>query len=53
VDVREAARLYDLALAQGNTVAGYNLGKLYEKGEGVPVDHARAAQLYLGAAGQV
>ncbi len=53
MDVQEAARLYSLAMAQGNIVAGYNLGKLYEKGEGVPANPARAAQLYLSAASEV
>jgi TPR repeat protein len=49
---REAAELW-LALAdEGNPQAQYAIGKLYESGQGVPQNYARAAEWYGRAAEQ-
>ena len=37
---------------QGNAVAQFNLGVMYEKGEGVPKDYKQAAYWYSKAAEQ-
>lgn len=45
-----AAVWFSEAAEQGNARAGYNLGKLYETGFGVPLDYRRAAEWYRLAA---
>ena len=43
-------RLYGLAAAQGNADAQYNLGFMYDNGQGVAQDYVRAHMWYnLGA----
>ena len=42
----------NLAADQGNADAQFNLGYLYDKGQGVPLDYAQAAFLYRKAAEQ-
>ena len=49
-DFSEAARLYGLAAAQGDTVAQYALAKFHEKCRGVPVNLGEAKRLYALAA---
>ena len=46
----EAARWYRKAARQGNLQAEFNLGALYDIGQGVPLDHAQAARWYRKAA---
>jgi TPR repeat protein len=41
----EAARLYQLAVAQGYAEAQGGLGHLYSKGKGVAQDYVEAARL--------
>jgi TPR repeat protein len=43
-DHAEAARWYRRAADQGNPDAEFNLGSLYDSGQGVPQDHAEAAR---------
>jgi TPR repeat protein len=45
-DYAEAARLWGLAAARGNTLAQYELGCLYTKGKGVSQDFVEAARLW-------
>ncbi|MFZ4077401.1 MAG: tetratricopeptide repeat protein [Legionellaceae bacterium] len=47
---QQAATDYALAVKQGDTVGQFNLGLLYEKGKGRPVDLDQAKALYLAAA---
>ena len=47
-----AAKWYQKAAEQGLVVAQYNLGVLYETGEGVPMDKGMAAKWYQMAADQ-
>jgi TPR repeat protein len=49
-DAKEAAYWFKRAVAQGNTNAAYHLGEFYRTGVGVPVDMARAAQLFRDSA---
>jgi TPR repeat protein len=51
-DYAEAVRLYSLAAAQGNALAQYNLGLMFENGQGVAQDYAEAVRLYSLAAEQ-
>ncbi len=52
-DIKEAARLYDLAAAQGHMYAQADLGFLYAYGgDGVPQDETEAVRLYKLAAEQ-
>jgi hypothetical protein len=51
-DLGKAAELYEKAADQGNVRAQYNLGVLYESGQGVPKDLGKAAELYQKAANQ-
>ncbi len=51
-DDAEAVRLYRLAAAQGDADAQYNLGAMFEKGQGVAKDDAEAVRLYRIAAAQ-
>jgi len=52
VNEAEAARWLERAANQGNAVAAYRLGTLYERGHGVPTDSAKALQWYTVAAKQ-
>jgi localization factor PodJL len=52
VNEAEAARWLERAANQGNAVAAYRLGTLYERGHGVPTDSAQAMQWYTVAAKQ-
>ncbi|MEX0285061.1 MAG: caspase family protein [Paracoccaceae bacterium] len=51
-DPPEAVAFLEKAAAAGSPEAQFELAKLYERGTGVPVDHARALALYQQAAGQ-
>jgi len=42
----KAAELYRKACDMGDTYGCYNLGVLYENGQGVRQSHAKAAKLY-------
>jgi TPR repeat protein len=44
-DYTKAMKWYTLAAAQGDGKAAINIGLLHFNGDGVPVDHAAAAQL--------
>ena len=45
-DAAAAAAWYEKAAAQGHLAAKFNLGFLYQRGEGVTADRARAEALY-------
>ena len=51
-DLAEAARWYRKAADQSLGEAQFNLGVMYDKGEGVPQDYAQAAEWYRKAADQ-
>jgi TPR repeat protein len=51
-DLATAARLYGVLAAQGMASAQFNLGVLYDFGQGVPKDPAMALQWYRAAAAQ-
>ena len=51
-DYAEAAEWFSKAAEQGNAKAQFELGVLYEKGQGVPQDCAKAAEWYGKAAAQ-
>src|SRR4029079_13396206 len=51
-DYAQAAKWYRLAADQGFARAQYNLGRLYQTGNGVPQDLAEAVKLYRLAAFQ-
>jgi uncharacterized protein len=51
-DYKEAVRLYRLSAEQGNAEAQYNLGLMYDKGQGVPQDYKEAVKWYRLAAEQ-
>lgn len=51
-DYAEAMKWYRFAADQGNAIAQYNLGRMYENGLGVPADHIEARKWYRMAAGQ-
>ena len=51
-DYETARRLFQDLAEDGNAAAQYNLGVMYENGDGVAVDSATAAQWYRRAAGQ-
>ena len=48
----EAVRWYRLAAEQGNANAQFNLGTMYDTGEGVPEDDIEAYALFSIAAAQ-
>jgi uncharacterized protein len=48
----EAVKWFRLAADQGNGYAQFNLGFMYDKGEGVPQDYAEAVKWYRKAADQ-
>ena len=47
-----AFKWYNKAAEQGNAVAQFNLGLMYEKGQGVPQDYKMAFNWYTKAAEQ-
>jgi hypothetical protein len=51
-DYAEAVKWYRLAAEKGNAISQYNLGFLYENGQGVPQDYAEAVKWYRLAANQ-
>jgi TPR repeat protein len=51
-DSAEAVRLYRLAAEQGHAAAQFNLGSMFEDGQGVAQDYAEAVRLYRLAAEQ-
>ncbi|MGH9549163.1 MAG: hypothetical protein ACRD3W_07310, partial [Terriglobales bacterium] len=51
-DYAQAIKLFRLAAAQGNALAQYNLGVIYDKGEGMPQDYQEAMKWYRLAAAQ-
>jgi TPR repeat protein len=51
-DYKEAVRLWKPLAEQGNVIAQYNLGHMYEKGKGVPQDYKEAVRLYRLSAEQ-
>ena len=51
-DYATALSLFRLAADQGLANAQYNLGVMYERGEGVPQDYKEAVRLYRLAADQ-
>lgn len=48
----QALAAYQRAADKGNVIAAYNLGLIYERGEGCPVDLEKAQALYIQAAGK-
>jgi len=50
--LKRAFQLYQLAVAQGNAVSQYKLGKCYSCGNGVKIDYKAAGQWYQRAADQ-
>ncbi|HEX2762205.1 MAG TPA: tetratricopeptide repeat protein [Rhizomicrobium sp.] len=52
VNLSDAARFLTQAAEKGQPVAQYRLGTMYERGQGVPADGARAAQWYEKSANQ-
>lgn len=48
----QAADLWEAVAKGGDPYAQHALGKLYENGQGVPLDYARAAEWYARAAAQ-
>ena len=51
-DYATAMRLWRPLADQGNAAAQYNLGLMYEQGQGVPQDYAAAVSWYRKAADQ-
>ena len=51
-DYVRAAQLYQVAAAQGDVLAQFNLGLMYDQGEGVIQNHAEAVRWYRKAAEQ-
>ena len=51
-DFATAFKLWRPLAAQGSTSAQYNVGLMYDKGEGVPQDYAEAVRWYKLAAAQ-
>jgi TPR repeat protein len=49
---KEAVRLFRLSAAQGNPTAQYNMGYMYEIGQGVPQDYKEAIKWFRIAAEQ-
>jgi localization factor PodJL len=52
VNLSDAARFLTQAAEKGQPVAQYRLGTMYERGQGVPADGARAARWYELSANQ-
>ena len=51
-DYKTAVQWFRRAAEQGHAMAQFNLGLMYDKGEGVPQDYKTAAQWYRRAAEQ-
>ena len=51
-DYKTAHRLWLPLADQGNAIAQYNLGAMYDKGQGVPQDYKEAVRLYSLSAEQ-
>jgi uncharacterized protein len=51
-DLGKAAELFQKVADLGNANAQFNLGQLYQNGEGVPKNLGKAAELYQKAANQ-
>ena len=51
-DYKEAVRLYRLSAEQGDAFAQYNLGVMYDNGQGVPQDYKEAVKWYRLSAEQ-
>lgn len=51
-DYAQATEWYLKAVEQSHPTAQYNMGSMYEEGEGVPQDYSRAMDWYLKAAEQ-
>ena len=51
-DLKEAAKWYGKAAQQGNAWSQYKLGLMYQSGDGVAADDAKAAGLFKQAAEQ-
>ena len=51
-DYKEALRLFHLSAEQGYAYAQYNLGTMYDKGQGVPQDYKEAVKWWKLAAEQ-
>jgi TPR repeat protein len=51
-DYKKAYKLWLPLAEQGNVTAQYNLGHMYEKGQGVPQDYKEAVRLYRLSAEQ-
>ncbi len=49
-NIQEAIKYYELAMAQQELRAGYNLGLIYLEGNGVPADYEKAVTLLRDAA---
>jgi len=43
-DYKEAVKLYRLSAEQGDAEAQYNLGLMYDEGQGVPQDYKEAVK---------
>lgn len=52
VNLPDAARFLTQAADKGQPVAQYRLGTMYERGQGVPADGAKASRLYEASANQ-
>jgi localization factor PodJL len=52
VNLPQAVKYLTAAANQGQAVAQYRLGTLYERGQGVPADSAKAAHWYQASANQ-
>lgn len=52
VNLSDAARFLTQAAEKGQAVAQYRLGTMFERGQGVPADGAKAAQWYEKSANQ-
>ena len=52
LDYKEAFKLFRLSAEQGNALAQSHLGRMFEKGQGVPQDYKEAVRLYRLSAEQ-
>ncbi|WP_133126756.1 tetratricopeptide repeat protein [Legionella nagasakiensis] len=51
-DYQQALQKYEIAASQGEPVAQFDLGLIYEQGKGRPIDFERAKEFYIQAANQ-
>lgn len=49
-DIKKAINWYKKAAQNGNVDAKYNLGVIYERGDGIEIDYEKAARWFLSAA---